>query len=145
MHEILAPLLFVLHSDHQSLAHIKDLNPYIDPVLCDILNPEYLEEDAFVLFSHIMQEIESFYRINDTIPTASGYFQPDTKLSSSDENSENKNRPKEIEVVGQLNYIKDKILAKEDLHLHNHLLKLDIPLSLFGMWVKGSNHDQIIK
>lgn len=39
----------------------------------------------------------------------------------------------EIEVVHQLNIIRDKIFAKQDLHLHNHLLKLEIPLALFGM------------
>lgn len=29
--------------------------------------------------------------------------------------------------------IRDKILAKADNQLHNHLLQLDIPLPLFGM------------
>lgn len=42
-------------------------------------------------------------------------------------------RTSEIEVVHQLNLIRDKIFAKQDLHLHNHLLKLEIPLALFGM------------
>lgn len=43
----------------------------------------------------------------------------------------------ELEVIKQLNTIKDTILAKEDLHLHNHLLKLEIPLSLFGIrWLR---------
>lgn len=33
--------------------------------------------------------------------------------------------------------IRDKILAKQDLHLHNHFLKLDIPLALFGIrWLR---------
>jgi TBC1 domain family protein 5 len=33
--------------------------------------------------------------------------------------------------------VRDKILAKQDLHLHNHLLKMDIPLSLFGIrWLR---------
>lgn len=31
--------------------------------------------------------------------------------------------------------IRDKILAKADSALHNHLMKLDIPLPLFGMYV----------
>lgn len=39
----------------------------------------------------------------------------------------------DLEVVSQLNMIRDKILAKADPQLHNHLMKLDIPLPLFGM------------
>lgn len=43
----------------------------------------------------------------------------------------------ELEVIQQLNTIKDKILAKEDPKLHDHLLKLEIPLSLFGIrWLR---------
>lgn len=45
------------------------------------------------------------------------------------------NSVSDLEVVGQLNMIRDKILAKADPQLHNHLIKLDIPLPLFGMYV----------
>lgn len=41
----------------------------------------------------------------------------------------------DLEVVSQLNMIRDKILAKADSQLHNHLMQLDIPLPLFGMYV----------
>ncbi|XP_075154836.1 TBC1 domain family member 5 isoform X2 [Haematobia irritans] len=43
----------------------------------------------------------------------------------------------EAEIIDQLNFIRDKILVKEDLHLHNYLLKLDIPLHIFGIrWLR---------
>lgn len=45
------------------------------------------------------------------------------------------NSVSDLEVVSQLNMIRDKILAKADPQLHNHLIKLDIPLPLFGMYV----------
>lgn len=45
------------------------------------------------------------------------------------------NSVSDLEVVGQLNMIRDKILAKADPQLHNHLIQLDIPLPLFGMYV----------
>lgn len=45
------------------------------------------------------------------------------------------NTVSDLEVVSQLNMIRDKILAKADSPLHNHLMKLDIPLPLFGMYV----------
>ncbi|XP_035775583.1 TBC1 domain family member 5-like [Anopheles albimanus] len=139
MHEILAPLIFVIHSDQQALAHIQELHPNINQNLQTILDPQYLEEDSYAIFSKIMALIESFYRITDVVPTATGYFpalatgSPNVTTGSS---TTNKRRP-EIEVVEQLNYIKDKILIKEDLHLHNHLLKLDIPLAIFGIrWLR---------
>ncbi|XP_058115884.1 TBC1 domain family member 5 [Anopheles ziemanni] len=142
MHEILAPLIFVIHSDQQALAHIHELNPDIDRQLLEILNPEYLEEDSYAIFAKIMSQIESFYRINDMVPSATGYFpvqtsgSPSNATASPDAVGSSKRKP-EVEVVEQLNYIKDKILIKEDLHLHNHLLKLDIPLAIFGIrWLR---------
>lgn len=45
------------------------------------------------------------------------------------------NTVSDLEVVSQLNMIRDKILAKADSQLHNHLMQLDIPLPLFGMYV----------
>lgn len=71
-----------------------------------------------------MEEIEPFYRLNDLHPTKSGYFPKDT--------SDIADRS-ELEVVAQLKYIRDTILAREDSTLHAQLVKLDIPLPLFGM------------
>ncbi|XP_040155075.1 TBC1 domain family member 5 [Anopheles arabiensis] len=137
MHEILAPLIFVIHSDQQALAHIQELHPDIDQNLLTILDPQYLEEDSYALFAKIMFQIESFYRIADVVPTATGYFPAQTPGSPMNSSPAGTKRKPEVEVVEQLNYIKDKILIKEDLHLHNHLLKLDIPLAIFGIrWLR---------
>uniref|UniRef100_A0A8D8P613 TBC1 domain family member 5 n=1 Tax=Culex pipiens TaxID=7175 RepID=A0A8D8P613_CULPI len=144
MHEILAPLIFVIHSDQQAMAHIQELDPTVDSNLVTILNPSHLEEDSFSIFSQIMDRIASFYRITDLVPTATGYFPavaatttPATPPPELTGTTVPVKRKPEIEVVEQLNYIKDKILIKEDLHLHNHLLKLDIPLAIFGIrWLR---------
>ncbi|XP_050068905.1 TBC1 domain family member 5 [Anopheles maculipalpis] len=137
MHEILAPLIFVIHSDQQALAHIQELHPDVDRTLLTVLDPQYLEEDSYALFSKIMAQIESFYRITDVVPTATGYFPAQTPGSPLSSSPAGTKRKPEVEVVEQLNYIKDKILIKEDLHLHNHLLKLDIPLAIFGIrWLR---------
>lgn len=152
MHEILAPLIFVLHCDLQAMGHIQEeTNISLDPILVTVLNPNYIEEDSFHLFCQIMNSLELFYRINDMTISESGQLTniPTSSSSSSSStsptptNSPVKNiipttgtapkRTSEIEVVHQLNLIRDKIFAKQDLHLHNHLLKLEIPLALFGM------------
>lgn len=41
----------------------------------------------------------------------------------------------ENQVVAQLNWIKEVLLAPNDPQLFQHLEKLDIPLQLFGMYV----------
>ncbi|XP_069675609.1 TBC1 domain family member 5 [Periplaneta americana] len=132
MHEILAPLLFVLHCDHQALLHTKEQVPISD-VIAEVLDPAFLEEDAYTLFCRIMSGIESCYRINDLTPTPTGYFPANLQSpqgNGSDSRSEN-------EVVAQLNWIRDNLLAPTDPQLYEHLQQLDIPLPLFGIrWLR---------
>jgi TBC1 domain family member 5 len=45
MHEILAPLLFVLHSDHQALMHAREHAP-VKTEIIQVLDPQNLEADA---------------------------------------------------------------------------------------------------
>ncbi|XP_063704546.1 TBC1 domain family member 5 [Culicoides brevitarsis] len=142
MHEVLAPIIFVVHSDQQALVHVKDLVPTVNELIVYLLNPDYIEADCFEIFSKVMDGIECYYKINDLIPSSSGHF-PTGPLS---QNTSEKSSPKsptesvkvsELEVIQQLNTIKDQILAKEDPKLHEHLLKLEIPLSLFGIrWLR---------
>lgn len=67
MHEIVAPLIFVLHSDHQNLGHIQEETEIsLDSTLENVLNPHFLEEDSYHMFSKIMNSLELFYRINDS-------------------------------------------------------------------------------
>ena len=69
------------------------------------------------IFSKIMDRIASFYRITDLVPTATGYFpavaatpaaSPPLDLTAT--TMIPVKRKPEIEVVEQLNYIKDRIL-----------------------------------
>lgn len=135
MHEILAPLIFVLHSDHQNLAHIQEETEIsLDTTLETVLNPFYLEEDSYHLFCRIMNSLELFYRINDMTITESGQL---THIPECPDSPKASKKTSEIEVVHQLDIIRDKIFAKQDLHLHNHLLKLEIPLAFFGIrWLR---------
>lgn len=132
MHEILAPLIFVLHCDHQSFGHIQEETSIeLDPILVAVLDPTHIEEDSYHLFCHLMNSLELFYRVNDMAISESGQLTNIPKDPDSPQSQDQKSS--EIEVVHQLNMVRDKIFAKYDLHLHNHLLKLEIPLALFGM------------
>lgn len=133
MHEILAPLIFVLHCDHQSLGHIQEeTNVELDPILVAVLDLKHLEEDSYLLFCKLMSSLELFYRVNDMTISESGQLSYIPIDPESPKKSQDK-KTSEIEVIHQLNMVRDKIFAKHDLHLHNHLLKLEIPLGLFGM------------
>ncbi|KAH8409853.1 hypothetical protein KR222_009902 [Zaprionus bogoriensis] len=153
MHEILAPIIFVVYSDHQSLLHFSELaQTDINETLLNVLDAGYLEPDTYSLFSRLMASVESYYRISNLVSTPGGYIEAQAVRSthsstlcfvlhiiisapqSPDGDSE---AHSEVEVISQLNFIRDKILAKQDQHLHHYLLKMEIPLHIFGIrWLR---------
>jgi TBC1 domain family member 5 len=124
MHEILAPVIFVLYNDLQIFEHIKETNPAsVDESLNELLQLKYLEADAYSIFVVIMARIaEPYYRIHEA-PEPTGHFAATDSTGQGREN----------EIIEQLNRIKDTILAKHDPVLCEHLQRLNIPLSIFGV------------
>ncbi|KAL7728095.1 hypothetical protein ACLKA6_002240 [Drosophila palustris] len=135
MHEILAPIIFVLYSDHQSLLHFSEIaKTDINETLVNVLDTSYLEADTYSIFSRLMASVESYYRVSNLVSTASGYIETHTTSEPSGADNESQS---EVEVISQLNFIRDKILAKQDQHLHHYLLKMEIPLHIFGIrWLR---------
>ncbi|KAH8359571.1 hypothetical protein KR093_007604 [Drosophila rubida] len=136
MHEILAPIIFVIYSDHQSLLHFTEIaETDINDTLLNVLDTAYLEADTYSIFSRLMASVESYYRVSNLVSTPSGYIET---LTMSESSSAADNEPhSEVEVISQLNFIRDKILAKQDQHLHHYLLKMEIPLHIFGIrWLR---------
>ncbi|XP_034117365.2 TBC1 domain family member 5 [Drosophila albomicans] len=137
MHEILAPIIFVLYSDHQSLLHFSEIakTDDINETLLNVLDTAYLEADTYSIFSRLMASVESYYRVSNLVSTSSGYIETQT-LNESSGNGDNEPQS-EVEVISQLNFIRDQILAKQDQHLHHYLLKMEIPLHIFGIrWLR---------
>ncbi|BES95654.1 TBC [Nesidiocoris tenuis] len=127
MHEVLAPVVFVVKSDHHALLHSKEQIELRPDILC-VVNPEYLEEDSYTLFRRIMNAIEGSYLIPNVAPTSTGYFPCHSNAGAN---------ANENQVIAQLNWIKNRLLAPSDPELHDHLVKLDIPLPLFGIrWLR---------
>lgn len=95
------------------------------------------------IFSRLMASVESYYRVSNLVSSPGGFIETETVskqrvqlrstfiiswlLQSPSEQTS------EVEVISQLNMIRDKILAKQDQHLHHYLLKMEIPLHIFGM------------
>ncbi|XP_050053217.1 TBC1 domain family member 5 [Aphis gossypii] len=128
MHEILAPLLFVLHCDHQALLHVLEQSSSdVSDLIKKILDPAYLEADAYSLFNIIMEVMKDYYNINDFIVSAPKPTEH-VKTTSSTSNSE---------VVQKLSKIRDTMLTKHDPELYGHLLDLDISFTTFGVrWLR---------
>lgn len=140
MHEVLAPLIFVIYGDQACIDHIiEESQMEIDRNLIEMLDSRYLEADAYNLFCCVMKSLELFYRVNNTNISESGQlvYNNSRDIASANHSKLVNHERSEIEVVHQLNIVRDEIFAKHDIILHNHLLKLEIPLAIFGIrWLR---------
>ncbi|VDP59579.1 unnamed protein product [Schistosoma mattheei] len=71
MHEILAPLLFVLHCDLTAFEHVVEMKIISSDLWNDlnyIMNKEYFQADVYMMFAKIMNSVKNWY--------------PQTKLST---------------------------------------------------------------
>ncbi|XP_077296979.1 TBC1 domain family member 5 [Arctopsyche grandis] len=129
MHEILAPLLFVLHSDHRAAEYVT-----LSEELSELMNPKFIEHDSYAMFEVIMHGIEKYYSIHEKMTVV--LKQPVSRKKTCVDSKE-RVIEKESEVVRYLRQIKEEILSKYDLELAEHFETCDISLSLFGIrWLR---------
>eukprot|EP00079_Xenopus_tropicalis_P036598 XP_017950369.1 PREDICTED: TBC1 domain family member 5 [Xenopus tropicalis] len=131
MHELLAPIVFILHCDHQAFSHASEAaKPSED--MKELLNPEYLEHDAFALFSHLMRSAEPWFstfehdsrKEKEAILSTMPFARPQDIGPS-------------IAIVSKVNYIQDQLLKKHDIELYMHLNRLEIAPQIYGLrWVR---------
>ncbi|XP_019472327.1 TBC1 domain family member 5 [Meleagris gallopavo] len=60
MHELLAPIVFILHCDHQAFSHASEAAQPSEEMKV-LLNPEYLEHDAYAMFTRLMKTAEHWF------------------------------------------------------------------------------------
>ncbi|RWS23627.1 TBC1 domain containing protein 4-like protein, partial [Leptotrombidium deliense] len=60
MHEVLAPILFVVHSDQQAYLHAKEIH-LLENEIDTLLDPKYAEHDSYLMFCQIMDVIGLWY------------------------------------------------------------------------------------
>ncbi|PSN67896.1 RabGAP/TBC [Corynespora cassiicola Philippines] len=112
MHEILAPILWVVERDGVDTTNIE--NRGVDHTLADILEARYIEHDTFTLYSLVMQTAKTFYA-----PAESGSTTQDTPM------------------LARSSRIFDRYLPKADPELSSHLLKLEIVPQIFLLrWIR---------
>ncbi|XP_077993105.1 TBC1 domain family member 5-like isoform X2 [Glandiceps talaboti] len=142
MHELLAPLIFVLHCDHQAFLHATEIEsllvigPKKRDIVKELLNPEYIEHDAYAIFSQLMETMEPLYRFGrcdgfldqgigkNKILNTTPFATPDLFNPTSP-------------VVNKLTKIQEHVLKRFDYDLHLHLSRLEIAPQVYGIrWVR---------
>ncbi len=126
MHELLAPILWVVERDAIEPRSLKrhrgsDGN---DGLLRGILDAEYIEHDVFTLFSLIMQTAKSFYEL--------GSGPSEGKMAQSGGQSTSP-------IIDRSQRIHQDYLNRVDPELAEHLTNIDILPQIFLMWVLRSH------
>ena len=65
MHELLAPILWVVENDALSIVDMQTEHLRVDEQILDSLSATFLEHDAFTIFSLLMQSAKSFYELGE--------------------------------------------------------------------------------
>lgn len=133
MHEILAPLLFVLDADHMAFQlskeskHLSFLDVNDFEILEVLYNERFLENDAYTMFCEVMKDIRQWFdngeknRIPPSEPT------PFMRLQDCSANSA---------IITDLLTFEER-LFKEDPFVAKHLRRLRISPQLYGIrWLR---------
>lgn len=125
MHEILAPILWVVEQDaidygNSVEQHITDADG--DALLKQTLDPAYIEHDAFTVLSLIMRTAKSFYELGE----------PD-KRSSTPSSGTGTPQPGTSPIVERSKRIHEVYLARLDPALAKHLTDIEVLPQIFLM------------
>ncbi|XP_056154276.1 TBC1 domain family member 5 [Lampris incognitus] len=131
MHELLAPIVFVLHCDHQAFQHASETANPSEEMKC-LLNPKYHEHDAYAMFSQLMETAEPWFS-NFEREVRKGKEEMLTSIPFA--------RPQDsgpsVAIVTKVNRIQDQLVKKHDVELHMHLNRLEIAPQIYGIrWVR---------
>lgn len=131
MHELLAPIVFTLHCDHQAFLHASE-SAQPSEEMKTLLNPEYLEHDAYAMFSQLMETAEPWFSTfehdgqkgKETLMPPIPFARPQDLGPT-------------IAIVTKVNQIQDQLLKKHDIELYMHLNRLEIAPQIYGLrWVR---------
>ncbi|PBP28711.1 RabGAP/TBC, partial [Diplocarpon rosae] len=123
MHELLAPILWVVKEDAIEYDRDGDQGPISDSdsLLKQVLDPAYIEHDAFTLLSLVMRSAKSFYELGE----------PDRRSSTADVSATQQGLSP---IVERSRRIHEVYLARLDPELAKHLIDVEILPQIFLMW-----------
>lgn len=125
MHELLAPILHVVEQDALDRASISgsDDENDLEELMLETIDSSFIEHDAFILFSQLMEHAQSFYEVKDTptsAQTPNGPFQSRFPEQSS-------------AIVERSKFIHEVCLQQVDPELAAHLTSVEILPQIFLM------------
>ncbi|KAK7923977.1 TBC1 domain family member 5 [Apiospora marii] len=112
MHELLAPILFVVERDAINPAETA-FEGQADLTMIEMLDASFAEHDAFALFSRVMDQAKAFYEVADEAQGG------------------------QSSIVEKSQYIHEVLLYKVDPDLSNHLKAIEILPQIFLIrWIR---------
>lgn len=120
MHELLAPIVYALEQDSiDSVASGNDA--HLDAKMLHVLDSAFIEHDAYILFSKLMEQAQSFYEVaNGSTPSNHG-SQPEIM------------QEQQSAIVERSRFIHEICLQKVDPELAAHLTNIEILPQIFLM------------
>jgi TBC1 domain family protein 5 len=120
MHEVLAPILWVIEED--AVDQANEFAQDQDSTMRQMLDSTYIEHDAFTMFSLVMRSAKSFYELAE----------PDRKAST---NSGGSSTPQhgESPIVERSKRVHEVYLARLDPGLAEHLTNIEVLPQIFLM------------
>jgi TBC1 domain family member 5 len=116
MHELLAPFVHALETDAVNRKTVRDDGDW-DEQLLEIADLVFIEHDAYILFTRLMDHAQAFYAIGDQ----------DAKLSAL------QGRGQSHTIVERSKFIHEVCLQKVDPELASHLTSMDVLPQIFLM------------
>ncbi|UNI14333.1 hypothetical protein JDV02_000970 [Purpureocillium takamizusanense] len=115
MHELLAPIVHVVQQD--AVSRSATTTEAFDEEMLDHLDADFVEHDAYILFSRLMERAKAFYEIKDA-PDQGHAEQRST-------------------IVERSKYIHEACLQRVDQELANHLQNIEILPQIFLIrWIR---------
>jgi TBC1 domain family member 5 len=127
MHEVLAPILWVVDQDAIDTGSGDSLSgPDSDTLMKQTLDRNYVEHDAFTILSLIMRTAKSFYELGEPDKKATVYTGSGTPQQGASP------------IVERSKRIHEEYLARLDPELSKHLTDIEVLPQIFLMWASSS-------
>ncbi|GFQ72204.1 TBC1 domain family member 5, partial [Trichonephila clavata] len=128
MHELLAPIIFVLHYDQQAYLQASETGD-LDLEIHILLNQNYIEHDAFFMFSQLMESVEAWYTMAD-------FHSKHMKHITAEPFSQSTAVPSNL-LGRKLKRIYEQLLKHHDTELFLYFEQMEITPQIFGIrWLR---------
>ncbi|KAJ3041164.1 TBC1 domain, member 5 [Rhizophlyctis rosea] len=132
MHELLAPVLFVVEFDKLDPSSSAEGLPAVAQAVFD---PKYVEHDSAVLFYRIMRSTKPWFEVGEDMAVSRP--QRGVKGSKYQEHRETAENLKPVPIIIVCRRVQNELLRVLDYELHQHLSKHGIEPQLYGLrWLR---------